>query len=400
MDIDIIAGTRPNLVKISPIIKAIKESELRHEINYRLVHTGQHYDDAMSRCFFRDLEIPEPDIELKVGSGTQASQTARIMVRYEEVLIKKKPDICLVVGDVNSTLACALTAKKCNVRVAHVEAGIRSGDWTMPEETNRIVTDALSDWFYTTGEIADKNLLDSGVSKSRIVTVGNTMIDSLKNYSEAFKRPDFWLTFGLNNNDYIVLTLHRPDNVDDPQQLNSLLATIDAAAGNKQVVFPVHPRTRKILEKLDITSRNILPVDPMSYLEFMYLVKHSTGVITDSGGLSEETTFLRIPCITIRSTTERPETVDIGTNVLVGKNQTVLSNYQKKMISCDWKNSGMPKLWDGLASQRIISHLANQYIPTKITKHSQKTVKTSFNQVNTFVQEDSVHEKNNLLRTK
>ena len=362
MDIDIIAGTRPNLVKISPIIKAIRESNRRHELKYRLIHTGQHYDDAMSQCFFRDLEIPEPDIALKVGSGTQATQTAKIMVRYEEVLLKKKPDICLVVGDVNSTLACALTAKKCNVPVAHVEAGIRSGDWEMPEETNRIVTDALSDWFYTTGATADKNLLDSGVEQSKIVTVGNTMIDSLKNYADAFKEPPFWQKFSLEHKNYIVLTLHRPDNVDDPAQLQSLLSTIDETAAGNKIVFPVHPRTRKILDQLDLKTISILPVDPMSYLEFMYLVKHSTGVITDSGGLSEETTFLRVPCITIRTTTERPETVSIGTNVLVGKNYKALTDFQKKMITSKWKSSGLPDLWDGLASQRIVSHLANQHV--------------------------------------
>lgn len=369
MHIDIIAGTRPNLVKISPIIRAIKESNRHHELQHRLVHTGQHYDNAMSKCFFRDLDIPEPDINLKVGSGTQATQTAMIMVRYEEVLMKRKPDICLVVGDVNSTLACALTARKCNVPVAHVEAGIRSGDWSMPEEINRIVTDALSDWFYTTGETADKNLLDSGVSKDKIVTVGNTMIDSLKNYSAAFKKPEFWQNFGLKSKDYLVLTLHRPDNVDDAAQLTTLLSTINSAAEGKQIIFPIHPRTRGILKTLKIKTENIFPVDPMSYLEFMYLVKNSTGVITDSGGLSEETTFMRVPCITVRTTTERPETVSIGTNVLVGKNYTVLSELQKKMISRRWKGSGMPNLWDGLASQRIVSHLASQFLQVGDAAH-------------------------------
>ncbi|MCL4152045.1 UNVERIFIED_CONTAM: hypothetical protein GTU68_049309 [Idotea baltica] len=362
MNIDIISGTRPNLVKISPIIKAIRKSNRRRDLNYRLVHTGQHYDDALSQCFFRDLDIPEPDINLHVGSGSQATQTARIMVRYEEVLLKNKPDICLVVGDVNSTMACALTAKKCNVPVAHVEAGIRSGDWKMPEETNRVVTDAISDWFYTTGETADKNLLNSGVSKDRIVTVGNTMIDSLKNYYDFFKQPPFWNTFSLEKLGYIVLTLHRPDNVDNADQLRSLLTTIDEAAGAMKIVFPVHPRTRKILDGLELKMDKILPVDPMSYLEFMYLVKHSTGVITDSGGLSEETTYLKVPCITIRTSTERPETVSIGTNVLVGKNIKALSAFQDKMINSKWKQSGLPDLWDGLAAQRIVSHLANQTV--------------------------------------
>ena len=359
MFIDIIAGTRPNLVKISPIIKAIRESNLP-ELQYRLVYTGQHYDNAMSKCFFTDLDIPEPDIDLKVGSGSQATQTAKIMVRYEEVIMNHKPDLCLVVGDVNSTLACALTAKKCNVQVAHVEAGIRSGDWQMPEETNRIVTDAVSDWFYTTGEIADKNLVKSGVSEAKIVTVGNTMIDSIRNYANSFKKPVFWNSHKLQEKNYIVLTLHRPDNVDDPDQLATLLTNIDLAATRKKIVFPAHPRTRKMLDGIDIKTNNILLVEPLGYLEFMYLVKHATGVITDSGGLSEETTFLRIPCITIRNSTERPETVSIGTNVLVGKNYKMLSALQKKMITNDWKSSGLPDLWDGLASQRIVSHLADQ----------------------------------------
>ena len=316
----------------------------------------------MSGCFFRDLDIPEPDIDLKVGSGSQAIQTAKIMVRYEEVLLKNKPDICLVVGDVNSTLACTLTAKKCKVPVAHVEAGIRSGDWDMPEEINRIAVDALSDWFYTTGESADKNLLDSGVSKTKIVTVGNTMIDSLKNYSRALKKPEIWETLELRNENYIVLTLHRPDNVDDATQLKSLLSTIDNSASGKRVIFPVHPRTRKILDSIEFESKNISLIDPLSYLEFIYLVKHSTGVITDSGGLSEETTYLRVPCITIRSTTERPETVTIGTNVLVGQNHKILSEFQNTMCTRNWKMSGLPKLWDGLASQRIVSHLATQHL--------------------------------------
>ena len=360
MFIDIIAGTRPNLVKISPIIKVIHEQTNRQELQYRLVYTGQHYDNHMSKCFFTDLEIPEPDIDLKVGSASQAIQTAKIMVRYEEVLLnKKKPDVCLVVGDVNSTLACALTAKKCNVRVAHVEAGIRSGDWQMPEETNRIVTDAVSDWFYTTGEIADKNLIESGVEESKIVTVGNTMIDSIKNYADSFKKPLLWRTHELKNKNYIVLTLHRPDNVDDPNQLKQLLLTIDKAATDTKVIFPVHPRTRQILNNLDLTTNNIVPVDPLAYLEFMYLVKHSTGVITDSGGLSEETTYLQLPCITIRNSTERPETVTVGTNILVGKNYKALSELQAKMIANNWKSSGLPSLWDGLASQRIVSHLVN-----------------------------------------
>ena len=360
MFIDIIAGTRPNLVKISPIIKVIHEQTNRQELQYRLVYTGQHYDNHMSKCFFTDLEIPEPDIDLKVGSASQAIQTAKIMVRYEEVLLnKKKPDVCLVVGDVNSTLACALTAKKCNVRVAHVEAGIRSGDWQMPEETNRIVTDAVSDWFYTTGEIADKNLIESGVEESKIVTVGNTMIDSIKNYADSFKKPLLWRTHELKNKNYTVLTLHRPDNVDDPNQLKQLLLTIDKAATDTKVIFPVHPRTRQILNNLDLTTNNIVPVDPLAYLEFMYLVKHSTGVITDSGGLSEETTYLQLPCITIRNSTERPETVTVGTNILVGKNYKALSELQAKMIANNWKSSGLPSLWDGLASQRIVSHLVN-----------------------------------------
>ena len=314
--IDIIAGARPNFMKIAPIIRAIQARQAAGSaLVYRLVHTGQHYDEKMSGDFFRQLGIPHPDVNLEVGSGTQAKQTASIMVGYEKLLLQQRSALCLVVGDVTSTMACAIAAQKLGVPVAHVEAGIRSGDWGMPEEINRMVTDAITNWFFTTSEVANANLRRSGVGDDRIFFVGNTMIDTLLANLERLRPPAFWDEAGLTAGGYLVVTLHRPANVDTAASLARVLHAIADGARGLPVVFPVHPRTAKTLAALQCPA-SLRLVDPQPYLEFNYLVRHARGVITDSGGITEETTVMGVPCMTLRDSTERPETVTTGTNEL------------------------------------------------------------------------------------
>ncbi|WP_028575418.1 non-hydrolyzing UDP-N-acetylglucosamine 2-epimerase [Desulfonatronovibrio hydrogenovorans] len=356
--IDLIAGARPNFMKIAPIIRAINQNKTyQHRIKYRLIHTGQHYDQNMSGNFFDQLGIPAPDFNLNVGSGTQASQTAGIMMGYEDILMKQKSDLCVVVGDVTSTMACAITAQKMLVPVAHVEGGIRSNDWTMPEEINRMATDAVTNWFFTTSEYADENLRRMGVVRERIFFVGNTMIDTLLQNLDRLQKPDFWDSLGLNPKDYFVLTLHRPANVDQELKLKKLMQTIIDGAKDKKIIFPVHPRTAKILNKLGISSKNLHMVEPMGYLEFNYLVQSCFAVITDSGGITEEATVLDVPCMTLRDSTERPETVTMGTNELVGTDPNNLRPYLEKLFSGKWKTGQIPPLWDGKAAERIVKHI-------------------------------------------
>jgi UDP-N-acetylglucosamine 2-epimerase (non-hydrolysing) len=358
MEIDIIAGARPNFMKIAPIIEAIHQSQQEGStLTYRLVHTGQHYDINMSGNFFKELGIPNPHFNLAAGGGTQAEQTAAIMVGYEKLLIKGKSDICLVVGDVTSTMACAIVAQKMHVKVAHVEAGIRSGDWTMPEEINRIVTDSITDFFFTTTSIADENLLKSGITRDKIFRVGNTMIDTLLKQRHRFRQPALWNKFGLKNNSYFVITLHRPANVDEEDKLGDLLCEIIKYTLNLPLIFPVHPRTAKIIKRLGISYPNLYLIEPLGYLEFNYLVEHSFAVITDSGGITEETTVMGVPCMTLRDNTERPETVLIGTNELLGTNPRAIKPAMKKLFAGKWKKGHIPELWDGHAAKRIIGHL-------------------------------------------
>lgn len=348
--IDIIAGARPNFMKIAPVIRAI---EARGKLSYRLVHTGQHYDERMSASFFRQLEIPPPHVNLEVGSGTQAEQTAVIMVRYEQLLQQESCRLCMVVGDVTSTMACAIVAQKAGIPVAHVEAGIRSNDWTMPEEINRIVTDALTNYFFTTSELASQNLRRSGVSDEQIYFVGNTMIDTLLANVPRLRAPDFWNELGLRAGGYFVVTLHRPSNVDDAARLAAILAEIDAGCGDLPVLFPVHPRTATTLENGARSFANIRFVAPQPYFEFNYLVKNALGVITDSGGITEETTVLNVPCITVRDSTERPETVQLGTNELVGSDPAAIRPALARMLAGSWKRGQIPPKWDGKTAQRI-----------------------------------------------
>ncbi len=356
MRIDIIAGARPNFIKIAPLIEAIKE--IGEPLSYRLIHTGQHYDKNMSESFFEQLGIPEPDINLGAGGGTQAEQTANIMIGYEKLLASDSADLCLVVGDVNSTMACSIVARKMGLEVAHVEGGIRSGDWSMPEEVNRIVTDSLTNYFFTTSSDANRNLQKSGVPIRNIYFVGNTMIDTLLKHKSRFFAPEIWKSAGLSNKSYFVLTLHRPSNVDDAESLVSLLQVIVKEAKDKKIVFPVHPRTRKILEDANYQApEKLIMIDPLSYLEFNYLVENSFAVITDSGGITEETTVLGIPCLTLRDTTERPETVSIGTNELVGTDPDYIKPAFAKLFSGKWKKGEIPELWDGKTGKRIAEAL-------------------------------------------
>ncbi len=355
MKIDLIVGARPNFVKIAAIVHAIQSSE--KNINFRLIHTGQHYDQNLSGSFFEQLKLPQPDLNLESGSGSQAEQTANIMVAYERVLKNEKPDLCLVVGDVTSSMACAITAKKMQVKVAHVEAGIRSGDWTMPEEVNRALIDSIADYFFTTTKNASSNLTKGGVSKERVYFVGNTMIDTLLRFRPKFQKPPIWQEQNLKAKNFIVLTLHRPGNVDEEGNLEILLNQILKHSRDQPVIFPVHPRTAAVLKQSSNNTKNLHLIAPLSYLEFNFLVENSKAVITDSGGITEETTVLGIPCITLRDHTERPETITIGTNELIGTDPKAIGPALEKIFNEEWKKGKIPERWDGKTGDRIIDIL-------------------------------------------
>ncbi len=357
MLIDIIAGARPNFMKIAPIIHAIEDRTKEVGLDYRLIHTGQHYDRNMSGRFFEELGIPDPDYNLEVGSGTQAYQTGEIMRRYEAILLKEPSNLCMVVGDVTSTMACSITAKKLNIPVAHVEGGIRSYDLTMPEEINRMVTDSIADIFYTTSNTANDILRREGHDEDQIVFVGNTMIDTLLANMERLRRPLLWEELELQPGRYFVMTLHRPANVDEERQLFALMYEIVQHAHNFPIVFPVHPRTAKLLKGMDIEAPNLYYAEPLGYLEFNYLVKHAFAVITDSGGITEETTVMGVPCLTLRDNTERPETIDIGTNELIGTDPVNIAPAMEQLFEGKWKKGGIPELWDGQTAPRIVNHL-------------------------------------------
>lgn len=357
MKITLIGGARPNFMKLAPIIhELIAAKERGFPIEYRLIHTGQHYDDKLSKIFFEQLNIPNPHINLGAGSGTQAEQTARIMIEFEKDLLANPVDLVVVVGDVTSTLACTIVAKKLNARVAHVEGGIRSFDMTMPEEINRLVTDSISDFFFTTSEVANQNLSKAGVKENQIFFVGNTMIDTLYANLSKVVKPSFWDASGLSPKNYFVLTLHRPSNVDDVKKFSRLMQTIDALADAK-IIFPVHPRTRKNLDQMSHQIKNVIATEPLSYLEFIYLLKEAKGVITDSGGVQEETTVLGVPCITLRNNTERPETVSVGTNELIGESIDNLKSALIQIRDGQWKKGNIPQLWDGKTAKRIVESL-------------------------------------------
>ncbi|RQO65707.1 UDP-N-acetylglucosamine 2-epimerase (non-hydrolyzing) [Pedobacter sp. KBW01] len=358
MLVTIIAGARPNFMKIAPIVHAIQaENAKGKNIDFRLIHTGQHFDKKMSGDFFEQLGIPEPHANLEAGGGTQAEQTAAIMVRFEQELLANPTDLVLVVGDVTSTMACAITAQKLKTPVVHVEAGIRSNDWTMPEEINRLVTDSITNYFFTTSAFANKNLKETGIADDRIFFVGNTMIDTLLKNRNRFTAPPIWNEANLTEKGYLVLTLHRPANVDQEQNLKLLMNEIIANSNGVPIIFPVHPRTAKNLQGLGIYAPNLHFIEPLSYLEFNYLVERAKLVVTDSGGITEETTVMGVPCVTLRDNTERPETITVGTNELIGTDPKAIAPAFGKLFKGEWKKGGIPELWDGNTAVRIVAHL-------------------------------------------
>ncbi len=358
MKVTIIAGARPNFMKIAPVIHEIQKAQLSGKnISYRLVHTGQHYDKNMSDTFFEELNIPTPDVNLGIGGGSQAEQTAGIMIAFEKDLMANPTDWVIVVGDVTSTMACSIVAKKMNVKVAHIEAGIRSWDLTMPEEINRMVTDSVADLYFTTSEVANTNLRNLGAKPEQIQFVGNVMIDTLRVNESRFVKPEIYDRLNLQEKKYLMLTMHRPANVDEASKLQKTMSEIVKNVQGLPIIFPIHPRTAKIFKDLGIEAQNLYITEPMGYLEFNYMVKHSLAVITDSGGITEETTVMGIPCITLRDNTERPETCTIGTNELIGTNPSAIKPTLEKLFDGKWKKGGIPELWDGKAAERIVDVL-------------------------------------------
>ena len=408
MKITLIAGARPNFMKIAPIIKAIKkhngevingDASLNdangEKISYRLVHTGQHYDKNMSDTFFEELGIPAPDVNLGCGGGSQAEQTAAIMVAFEKELMEHPTDVVLVVGDVTSTMACSIVAQKLNTKVCHVEAGIRSWDLTMPEEINRMVTDSLADYMFTTSDVANRNLIrqgavmmNDGMSEAkplndangvlpedkyayervpqRVWHVGNVMIDTLLANRARFRKPEVWDELKLQEKQFVVMTMHRPANVDEENHLRAMMEQIIDNVHGLPVIFPIHPRTAKLFyglwgDEAELAKRlpNLHIVEPMGYLEFNYLVERAKAVVTDSGGITEETTVMGVPCITLRDNTERPETCTVGTNELIGTKPEAIKPALDKLFAGEWKKGTIPELWDGKTAERIISILAD-----------------------------------------
>jgi UDP-N-acetylglucosamine 2-epimerase (non-hydrolysing) len=356
-----VVGARPNFMKVAPIVAAMKRRPAKFQP--LVVHTGQHYDAAMSDSFFRDLELPQPDTHLGVGSGSHAAQTAAVMERFEPVVLNEKPDWVLVVGDVNSTIACALVCVKLGVKVAHVEAGLRSRDRTMPEEINRLLTDQIADLLFTPSPDADENLLAEGIPRERIRFVGNVMIDSLQKNLDVARAQHTRERLNLSNVDYALLTLHRPSNVDLRESFERILDALEAIAAKLPIVFPVHPRTRKTIAELGLNERvesikDLRTIDPLGYLDFLNLSSSARLVLTDSGGIQEETTALGIPCLTLRENTERPITVEMGTNVIVGTDTTkIVAAANAALNGSAKKAQSQPPLWDGHTSERILDAL-------------------------------------------
>jgi len=362
-----VAGARPNFMKISPIVRTFNARNgtltgPHQEVDISIVHTGQHYDHSMSNVFFQDLEIPDPDYNLNVGSGSHAFQTGQIMIEFEKLLFERKPDLVVVVGDVNSTIACSLTSKKLGIPVAHIEAGLRSFDMGMPEEINRKLTDAISDLLFVTEKSGESNLINEGVSPDRIKFVGNVMIDTLYYCLEKLldknHQPAETITEYVNDHSaYGVLTLHRPSNVDDPAVLKRIWKSLISISDGLPIIFPVHPRTRSRLEALQMSSGRITMIEPVGYLDMLYTVNHSALVLTDSGGLQEETTVLGKPCVTLRENTERPATIELGTNYLVGTDPEAIMSTVNNILQGRVKDSSIPPLWDGKAAVRIASDI-------------------------------------------
>jgi UDP-N-acetylglucosamine 2-epimerase (non-hydrolysing) len=351
-----VVGARPNFMKIAPIMRAFQSSE---DINPLLVHTGQHYDEKMSDLFFHQLGIPEPDINLEVGSSSHAVQTASIMKAFEPVLLEHKPDAILVVGDVNSTIACGLVAVKLGIKLIHIEAGLRSFDRTMPEEINRILTDSISDLLFCTEQSGVDNLIKEGIPQEKIFLVGNVMIDTLMANKAKADKSDILKKLSLNGDGFAALTLHRPSNVDDPAVFSGILDALEVIQNDMPVVFPIHPRTLRNLKSFNLEKRfrqlpNLRLIEPLGYLDFLKIMSCASLVLTDSGGIQEETTILKVPCLTLRDNTERPVTIESGSNRLVGTNpETIIKAYRKVMES-PVNGRQIPPLWDGFAAERIV----------------------------------------------
>jgi len=351
-----VVGARPNFMKLAPIIAALRN---REDVRQILVHTGQHYDAKMSEVFFQDLGMPAPDVHLGVGSGTHAQQTAKVMVEVEPTLLGEKPDLVVVAGDVNSTLAVALTASKLGIRIAHVEAGLRSRDWTMPEEVNRVLTDRLSDLLFTPSRDGDENLLQEGIDRARIHFVGNVMIDSLRAALPRARESRIHQRLEVPKGGYALATLHRPANVDEPVALRRVLSALAEVAQEIPVVFPIHPRTRARLP-YDFHAEGLKLIEPLGYLDFLALTAEARLVMTDSGGIQEETTALSVPCLTLRENTERPITVSEGTNLLVGTDPARIVPAARDVLAGRFRKGGIPELWDGHAAQRIADVLVRR----------------------------------------
>jgi len=354
-----VVGTRPNFIKIAPIMEAYKAIP---SIKPMLVHTGQHYDDKMSDLFFKELEIPRPDINLEVGSASHAIQTAEIMKAFEPVVLEQKPDVVLVVGDVNSTIACGLVAVKLGVKLVHVEAGLRSFDRTMPEEINRVLTDAISDILFCTEQSGVYNLVREGVSPSKLFMVGNVMIDTLVRNRAKAEQSKILDELGLKEGAYSVLTLHRPSNVDSSEAFSGILDVLEVIQKDMPVVFPIHPRSRKNLRESGLEERiarmsNLKLLDPTGYLDFLKLMSHARLILTDSGGIQEEATILKVPCITLRENTERPVTVECGANTIAGRNPERILKAYRAVMENPAREIRTPPLWDGIASERIVNIL-------------------------------------------
>ena len=357
-----VVGARPNFVKIAPLVREMAKHE---QINELLVHTGQHYDDAMSQDFFDELRISKPDIHLEIGSGSHAEQTAGVMIEFEKTLKKESPDLVVVVGDVNSTMACAIAATKLNIHVAHVEAGLRSRDMTMPEEVNRMVTDTISDLLFATSEQGVLNLQKEGVSEQRIHLVGNIMIDTLMSQRAVAEALTTYESMGVGKGDYALVTMHRPKNVDDAATLESMLGILQKVGEKIPIVFPAHPRTMARIKEFGLSSLvsqkpgdgPVFCCGPVKYTELMNLQMNAKLVLTDSGGIQEETTVLGVPCLTMRDNTERPETVAVGTNVIVGRDEARILENVAAVLAGTFKRGSVPPLWDGHTAERIVSVL-------------------------------------------
>jgi UDP-N-acetylglucosamine 2-epimerase (non-hydrolysing) len=358
-----VVGARPNFMKIAPVIEAL--NRFPADFEHTLTHTGQHYDDRMSGAFFDTLAMPKPDIELGVGSGSHAEQTGRIMIAFEKVCLDERPDLVIVVGDVNSTLASAITAKKLGIAVAHIEAGLRSRDMSMPEEINRLCTDAVSDYLFTTDRLAGANLRQEGIAEEKIHFVGNVMIDTLLKHKAAAERLGLRQALGLKKKGYATLTLHRPSNVDDCATLRGILDALAEIARGLPIVFPIHPRTRKMAHEFGLAEyfntgaapKGLWLTEPLDYLDMLHLNMHARLIFTDSGGLQEEATALGVPCLTLRHNTERPITCTEGTNELVGNERERVLAAARKVLNGDARPGRVPEKWDGRAAERIVDVL-------------------------------------------